>query len=69
MTLNGKRDGFTREDFREFGRNASMGRTRADSIMDEVLEAVRHWEDFAERAGVEPDHMARIAKTLRLEIP
>jgi len=69
MTLNGKRDGFTREDFREFSRSASMGRTRADSILDEVLEAVRHWEGFAERAGVEPDHMASIAKTLRLKIP
>jgi len=69
MTLNGKRDGFTREDFREFGRSASMGRTRAGSILDEVLEAVRRWEDFAQRARVEPDHATRIAKTLRLEIP
>ncbi len=69
MTLNGKRDGFTREDFRKFGRSASMGRTRADSILDEVLEAVRRWEDFAQRARVEPDHATRIAKTLRPEIP
>ena len=69
MTLNGKRDGFTREDFREFGRSASMGRSRADSILDEVLEAVRRWEDFAQHARVEPDHITRIAETLRLEIP
>jgi serine/threonine-protein kinase HipA len=69
MTLNGKRDGFTREDFREFGRSASMGRSRADSILDEVLEAIRRWEDFAQHARVEPDHVTRIAETLRLEIP
>ena len=41
MTLNGKRDGFTLEDFRACERSAMMKRGRASAIVEEVREAVR----------------------------
>ncbi|MEO0650176.1 MAG: HipA domain-containing protein, partial [Planctomycetota bacterium] len=54
MSFNRKRDGFTREDFRDFGRTVGMKRTRPDEILDEVLAAVARWPDFAAEVGVEP---------------
>jgi serine/threonine-protein kinase HipA len=53
MSMNRKRDGFTRDDFRSFGETASMKRGRADAILDEVIEAVARWGEFADRAGVD----------------
>lgn len=54
MSLNGKRDGFEREDFRALERTASMKRGRADDIIDEVCAAVVRWREFSDGAGVDP---------------
>jgi serine/threonine-protein kinase HipA len=66
MSLNGKRDGFARADFVEFGRTAAMRRGRADAILYEVLAAVRRWPEFAARAGVAEADVARIGRAHRL---
>lgn len=67
MTLNGKRDNFTAEDFRDCARAATMKRGRAEAIIDEVRRVVERWPEYAEQAGVSPDWRDRIAWTLRLE--
>lgn len=66
MTLNGKRDGFTLDDFRECGRLVSIGRGRAQEIVAEVVEAVSRWPEFATASGVPPQTAARIGTALRL---
>src|SRR5690606_17866980 len=43
MSLNGKRDGFTLEDFRACADTAGMKRGRAETIVEEVVAAVRRW--------------------------
>jgi len=52
MTLNGKRDGFTLDDFNACAKVALMKRGRAAAILAEVQEAVRRWPAFATQAGV-----------------
>ncbi len=66
MTLNGKRDGFTMDDFKACARAASMKRGRAEAIVKEVQETVSHWRDYADGAGVDPGNRDRIQTTLRL---
>jgi serine/threonine-protein kinase HipA len=67
MTLNGKRDGFTLEDFRRCAKVASMKRGRAEAIVDEVRETVRCWNDYADAAGLDAPTCEQIRQTLRLE--
>jgi serine/threonine-protein kinase HipA len=67
MTLNGKRDGFTREDFDAGAKSALMKRGRVATILGEVVEAVKRWPEFAETAGVEADWRERIRAAHRLE--
>lgn len=67
MTLHGKRDGFTVDDFRQCAKAAFMKRGRAEAIIGEVREVVRRWLDYAEQARVLPEHRERIQATLRLE--
>lgn len=67
MTLNGKRDDFTLEDFKACARTASMKRGRAETIVREVQDAVVRWRDYADAAGVDPAMRDRIHKALRLE--
>jgi len=62
MTLNGKRDGFTLDDFRACSKVASMKRGRAETIIEEVREVVQRWTDYADDAGVLPEHRDRIQK-------
>jgi serine/threonine-protein kinase HipA len=69
MTLNGKRDGFSRADFEAVARSASMKRGRAATIQEEVHAAVSRWMDFAELAGVGEHRARKIQKALRLELP
>jgi len=69
MTVNGKRDGFSRADFEAVARGASMKRGRAAAIHEEVHAAVSRWAEFAERAGVDAGRAAKIQNVLRLELP
>ncbi len=65
MTLNGKRDDFTLEDFKACAKASSMKRGRAAAIVGEVQEKVAHWPNYAEEAGVPSAWRDRIGKTLR----
>jgi len=67
MTLNGKRDGFTLEDFQACAETASMQRNRARAILDEVRAVVARWPEYADEAGVSRDWRNKIRNTLRLE--
>lgn len=65
MTLNGKRDGFTPDDFLQCAAHASIGRARATAICREVAAAVSRWAEYAERANVAAASRDSIAMTLR----
>ncbi len=67
MTLNGKRDDFTLEDFKACARSASMKRGRAESIIQEVREKVLRWRDYADEVGVAAAWRDQIKNTFRLE--
>jgi len=67
MSIAGRRDDFSVEDFREVGRLASMKRGRAEAMLEEVVEAVSAWPELAADAGVEEDVIRRIAATHRLD--
>jgi len=67
MTLNGKRDGFTLEDFKACARAVLMKRGRAEIIINEVREVVSHWQDYAEEARVLPLQRDQIEATLRVK--
>jgi serine/threonine-protein kinase HipA len=69
MTLNGKRDDFTREDLEHCAKAALMKRGRAAVILDEVIAAVRNWPSFAAEAGLSDEWRDKIQQTLRLSIP
>jgi serine/threonine-protein kinase HipA len=69
MSLAGKRDGFTVEDFRQVGRVATLKRGQAQRILDEVRSVVSDWPRYAERVGVDEQHIRRITPTLRLNLP
>lgn len=67
MTMNGKRDDFTMEDFNACAKTASMKRGRAAKIVAEVQATVSQWRSFAETAGV-PDVMReKIQRSLNLK--
>ena len=66
MTMNGKRDGFTSEDFRDCAKGALMKRGRAEAILAEVGAAVERWPEFAEQAGVAELWRGQIQRSFRL---
>ena len=68
MTLNGKRDGFSIDDFTACARAASMKRGRAEAIVNEVREIVSKWIDYADEADVPVAWRDSILETLRLDI-
>ncbi len=69
MTLNGKQDGFTLEDFRECAATAGLKRGRAETILDNVRAAVTRWPKHAEQAGVPRERRRLIQSAFRLEFP
>ena len=69
MSVNGKRDGFTIEDFRACAKSALMKRGRAGTIVDEVRAAVVQWPEYAEKAGVMGSWREQIQRNLRLSLP
>ena len=68
MSMNGKRDDFTLEDFKACAKSTSMKRGRAEKIIAEVQGVVSRWCDYAEEAGVQPLWRDQIQGSLRLGI-
>ena len=66
MSLNGKRDGFTREDLMTVAATASLQARRAADIIDEVRTAVAQWPRYAAAAELDPVEAARIGAAHRL---
>jgi serine/threonine-protein kinase HipA len=60
MSVNGKRDGFVLDDLLEFARFCNIKAARARQVIDEVLQAVRQWPEFAGDAGVPPAKVAEV---------
>lgn len=69
MSINGKRDGFSVEDFRACAKSALMKRGRAETIVDEVRAAVARWPEYAGKARVTDDWREQIQRNLRLTLP
>ena len=69
MSINGKRDGFTIEDFRLCGKSALMKRGRAETIVEEVRAAVARWPEYAAKARVDEDWCEQMQRNLRLSLP
>ena len=67
MTMNGKRSGFTLEDFKACAKSASMKRGRAETIIDEVRDVLARWRDYADESGVNPEQRDKIQVALRLD--
>lgn len=68
MTLNGKRDGFTLEDFRTCARSALMKRGRAETIVEQVTAAVRRWPEFAAATALADGWRDKIGMSHRLNL-
>jgi len=66
MTMNGRRDGFTLDDFNACARTASMKRGRAEAIVDEVFAAVARWPEYADEAGVPEVWLEQILNNFRI---
>ena len=69
MTINGKRDGFTLEDFRTCAATAGLKRGRAETMLDEVRTVVERWPHYAEQARVSAPQCEQIQSMLQLDFP
>lgn len=65
MTIAGKRDDFTLEDFRACANAALLKRGRAEAILDEVRAAVRRWPEFAAESKIPKAWISQIEKAFR----
>lgn len=65
MTLNGKRDGFTLEDFEACATAALMKRGRAKQLIQQVEMAVKRWPEFAAEARLPGEWRDKIQKMHR----
>lgn len=68
MSVNGKRDQFTRADLLAAGRSALLKRGRVETIANEVISAVGDWPRHAADAGVPEDRCSQIQASHRLDL-
>lgn len=67
MSLNGKRDGFSKADLIALGESISL--TKPEEIINEVLTTVQQWPKYAKQAGVKNEIMLDIRKQQRINLP
>lgn len=69
MSINGKRYGFSIEDFERCAESVSLRRGLATEVAAEIGEVVAEWPAFAATAEVEEEEIERIGRTHRLDLP
>jgi serine/threonine-protein kinase HipA len=67
MSMNGKQDDFTMDDFRACADVAMMKRGLAETYVREVRKVVANWQGYADDAGVLPEFNKTILDNLRLD--
>ncbi|MBN2714583.1 MAG: type II toxin-antitoxin system HipA family toxin [Deltaproteobacteria bacterium] len=67
MSLNGKRDNFLFEDFKQCEKGASLKQNTAKRILAEVVDAVSGWTAHAEAANIRSDWRGHIQSAFRLK--
>ena len=68
MTINGKRDAFSRADMRAAGKSAGLKQGRSDALLEDVQAVVERWPEFAARARLSADVTGKIRKAHRLTL-
>ena len=68
MSVNGRRNRFEREDFIALANVAGIKKARANRMVDNVIETVRRWPSFAEKAGVADARVAEIQASHRTDL-
>lgn len=67
MTLNGKREGFVLQDFKDCAKVISLKRGRAETIVTEVKKVVAGWRNYADEVRVSTELRDQIQQGLRLD--
>jgi serine/threonine-protein kinase HipA len=67
MTINGKSDDFTRDDFEAVAQVAGLKRGKHEAILTEVMDTVKEWPRYAKTAGVLASQRDEITLTLRMK--
>jgi serine/threonine-protein kinase HipA len=67
MTIDGKTDDFTLQDFKAVAQVAGLKRGRPEAILTEVIDTVKEWPRYAQTAGVPGSQRDKITRTLRLK--
>jgi serine/threonine-protein kinase HipA len=68
MSVAGKREDITREDFITIGRRSNIGTVpKLNAVIDQVAAALVQWPEFAAAAGISADHTAKIARALEAQ--
>ena len=62
LSLNGKRDGFTRQNLMTVGENMDI--RLCTGIIDQLVEVVSHWHQYASESGARDAHAKEIVKYL-----
>lgn len=68
MSLDGKREGFDRDDLIAFAGVGGIKKTKAKSILAELSAAVSDWRRFADEARVPERDVVRIERAHRREL-
>ncbi len=68
MSLNGKRDGFTRDDLLVVARQVRGLLNEAPALIEHCLNAVSRWREFADAASVDDGLSGWIQENLRLKL-
>ncbi|MDP0587789.1 MAG: type II toxin-antitoxin system HipA family toxin [Candidatus Endonucleobacter bathymodioli] len=68
MSLNGKCDHFTIDDFKVCAKNISMKRGRAEEIVRQVQKAILQWKHFADESSIPAKIANSVAKAHRTDI-
>ena len=68
MSINGKRDSFSKEDLSSLAKIAGIKTNRAYEMLDRVVLIMRNWPEFAQKAGVAEDRIRQIQATHRISL-
>lgn len=60
MSVNGKKDGFTRDDFKVVGQSIGLSQQKINEIVDQTLEVVSRWPGYAQKADLSKDRMEKV---------
>jgi len=68
MSINGKRENFSRKDLLTLANTSGIKAAQANHLIDKTISVITNWPEYAEKAGIDENRAIELQANHRIDL-